>query len=202
MDTVGDLWSLGWPRGVYLVNVDADDWADDELMVAELNRALAARGIARYEGPPREVVVPPGEGDHFEEKLFRDQRGFVRLLSERHGGTALESLPYWSMIVPIAFDEPIELTAPSAYQATTTVGSSFVLPAAMTTLAHLLDLPPQVPRRSDDLDITIWFDEVQSGGVAAPSGAWRDDLDTAFYVALFLRAAEFSIRRSCPMRYI
>jgi hypothetical protein len=55
---------------------------------------------------------------------------------------------------------------------------------------------------SDNLDITGWFDEVGAGDVPAPGGSWRDDLDCSFYVAMYLRAAEFSIKRSCPMYYI
>jgi hypothetical protein len=191
--------------GVYYVSVDAADWAEDDLMVGvrgELGPALAARGLGRYEGPPGEASVPHGEGDHFEEKLFREQGGFVRLLHDRFSGSAAERIPYWSMIVPVAFDEPIELNAASVYDDTTTIGSSFVMQASMTQLAELIELPSQVPSRSDNLDITDWFDDVEAGSVTAPSGAWRQDMDTAFYVALFLRAAEFSIRRSCPMRYI
>ncbi|HZM75543.1 MAG TPA: hypothetical protein VFC19_07435 [Candidatus Limnocylindrales bacterium] len=33
-------------------------------------------------------------------------------------------------------------------------------------------------------------------------GAWRDDPDAAYYVAIYLRAAQFSLRRGCPMRYV
>jgi hypothetical protein len=111
-------------------------------------------------------------------------------------------LRYWSMIIPVAFDGLVELTVPSAYDTTTTIGSSFVVRAAMTTLAELVGLPSLVPRRSDNLDITEWFDEVEAGTVDVPAGRWCEDLNTAFYIAMFLRAAEFSIRRSCPMRYV
>jgi hypothetical protein len=72
----------------------------------------------------------------------------------------------------------------------------------MKVLAAALGLPPDVPRRSDNLDITDWFDEVETGNVATSGGLWRDDLDAAFHVALYLRGAQFSIQRSCPMRYV
>jgi hypothetical protein len=67
-------------------------------------------------------------------------------------------------------------------------------------LAAAIDLPAETPATSDNLDLTMWFME---GGAkelaAARPGPWSDDLDTAFYVALFLRAAQHSIRRGCPI---
>jgi hypothetical protein len=64
--------------GVYLVSVDADNWANDELMIAvraDLATALSGRRVADYQGP--DEIVSAGEGDRFEEKLYRDQTGFV-----------------------------------------------------------------------------------------------------------------------------
>lgn len=191
--------------GVYFVSVEADDWANDDLMVAVrggLADALARRGIARYEGPSLDVVLGPDEGDHFEEKLVRDQSGFIRVLQEHFDGAPVANLPCWSMIIPVAFEGLVELPLPSAYDDTTTIGSSFVVKGAMTALAELTELPALVPHRSENLDVTDWFDEVEAGTVNAPAGPWRDDLDTAFYIAMFLRAAEFSIHRSCAMRHV
>ena len=191
--------------GVYFVSVEADDWANDDLMVAvrgELADALAQRGIARYDGPPQDVVFGPDEGDHFEEKLSRDNTGFAHVLREHFDGAPVANLPFWSMIIPVVVDGLVELTVPSAYDDRTTIGSSLVVQTAMKTLADLVELPPLVPRRSDNLNITDWFDEIEAGTVDVPAGPWRDDLDTAFYIAMFLRAAEFSIHRSCPMRYV
>jgi hypothetical protein len=192
--------------GVYFVNVDLDDWANDDVMAGvrgALAAGLAQRGLAPYHGPPPEVLVGPDDGDHFEEKLFRDNTGFARVLREHFDGTPIADLPYWSMIIPVAFEGLVKLAVPSSYDDTTTVGSSFEVRTAMTALADWVRLPAAlVPRRSDSLDITAWFDEVEAGTVGVPSGPWLRDLDTAFYVAMFLRAAEFSIQRSCPMRYV
>jgi hypothetical protein len=191
--------------GVYFVSVDSDDWANDRLMAGvrgALAPGLAQGGIAPYHGPPPELPGGPHDGDHFEEKLFRDNTGFAHLLREHFDRTPVADLPYWSMIIPVAFDGLVQLAVPSAYDDATTVGSSFVVRTAMTALADQVGLPALVPRRSDNLDITDWFDEVEAGTVDVPSGRWLDDLDTAFYIAMFLRAAEFSIHRSCPMRYV
>lgn len=54
----------------------------------------------------------------------------------------------------------------------------------------------------DNLDLTMWFREGAAKELAAARpGPWSDDLDAAFYVALFLRAAEHSVRRGCPIVY-
>lgn len=191
--------------GIYLVSVDADDWTNDELLVAaqpELEKALISRGLDRYAGPPSGVPVPADEGDHFEEKLYRDMNSFEALCNEHLEGTALTDVLHWDMIIPVGFDGPIELPVASAYAETTTVCSAFRLLAAMQTLAAALELPQDVPRRSDNLDITDWFDEIEAGNVSTSDGPWRHSPDAAFYTAMYLRGAQFSIQRSCPMRYI
>jgi hypothetical protein len=71
----------------------------------------------------------------------------------------------------------------------------------MTRLADLVELPSPVPRRSGSFEIGDWFTDVERGEVDAPPGRWRDDLDSAFYIAILLRGAEFSIHRACPIRY-
>jgi hypothetical protein len=189
--------------GVYFVSVDADDWANGEMVAVrhELGAALQARGAANYDGPPP-VALAAGGNDDFEEKLTRPSGGFARLLDDRFSGTTLERILYWSMTIPVVFDEPIVLATPSVYQDTTIVGSSFALRTAMAELARAVDLPGQVPHPHDSFDIGDWFYGVETGRIAAPPGAWRNDLDTAFFIALFLRSSEYSIRRSCPMRYI
>jgi hypothetical protein len=113
----------------------------------------------------------------------------------------VENLRYWSTILPVAFDGTIELGAPSTYHGTTTIGSSFALRAAMTRLADLVELPSSVPRRSGSFEIGDWFTDGEAGEVEAPPGRWRDDLDSAVYIAILLRGAEFSINRHCPIRY-
>jgi hypothetical protein len=36
---------------------------------------------------------------------------------------------------------------------------------------------------------------------AARPGPWAEDPDTAFYVALYLRAAQYALRYGCPVTY-
>ncbi|MFF7360441.1 hypothetical protein [Streptomyces sp. NPDC008125] len=61
-------------------------------------------------------------------------------------------------------------------------------------------LPPETPATSDNLDPTSWFgEEGAEGRSAARPGPWSEDLDTAFHVALYLRAAQHSVRRGCPI---
>jgi hypothetical protein len=54
----------------------------------------------------------------------------------------------------------------------------------------------------DNLDLTMWFLDGPAEEVAASrSEPWSKDLYTAFYVALYLRAAQHSRRRGCPIVY-
>jgi len=192
--------------GVYLVSADDADWAEDELLLNAaplLGKALKARGLPGYDGPPSSGPIPPGEGDHFEEKLYRPHRSYIALLGRYLTGDALANILYWDMLIPVEFDGVILLDTASAYEDTTTVASSTHILKVMKTVAADLDLPiEQVPRRSDNLDIGTWFDDVETGDAQAPQGLWRDDPDAAYYVAVYLRAAQFSLRRSCPMRYV
>jgi hypothetical protein len=57
-----------------------------------------------------------------------------------------------------------------------------------------------VPETCDNLDLTFWFLEGQAKELAATRpGRWSEDLDTAFYVAMYLRAAQHSLRRGSPV---
>jgi hypothetical protein len=76
--------------GAYFVNVDAHDWANDELMStvrAELPQALAQRGLARYDGPPEHVAFGPDEGERFGEKLSRNDVRFSGMVQDHFGAT-------------------------------------------------------------------------------------------------------------------
>ncbi|MEU1113352.1 hypothetical protein [Streptomyces sp. NPDC005866] len=70
-------------------------------------------------------------------------------------------------------------------------------------LATAIRLPADViPEACDNLDVTMWFLEGPAKDTAAARpGPWSEDLDAAFYVALYLRAAQHSLRRRCPMTY-
>jgi len=66
-----------------------------------------------------------------------------------------------------------------------------------------IDLPEEVRLMCDNLDLTMWFMDGPAKELAAVSPArWSADLDSAFYVALFLRAAQHSLRRNAPITYV
>ncbi|MGV9993753.1 hypothetical protein [Streptomyces sp. NPDC003374] len=59
-----------------------------------------------------------------------------------------------------------------------------------------------MPSACDNLDLTMWFlDGATEQVAAARPGPWSEDLDAAFYVALYLRAAEHCIRRGAPIAF-
>jgi hypothetical protein len=73
---------------------------------------------------------------------------------------------------------------------------------AMRILAAEIGLLAQLPASDRDGDLNTWIDDVEAGTAPAGEGDWRVDLDAAFYLAMFLRGAQFSIDHSCPMRVI
>ena len=70
------------------------------------------------------------------------------------------------------------------------------------SMASAIALPPMLPAAYTNLGLTCWFLDGQAKETAAARpGPWADDLDAAFYVALYLRAAQHSLRRGCPIVY-
>lgn len=61
-------------------------------------------------------------------------------------------------------------------------------------------LPGDIPAGSGNLGLTTWFLDGHAKERAG-SEPWGKDLDAAFYVALFLRAARHSLRYGCPIAY-
>jgi hypothetical protein len=104
--------------------------------------------------------------------------------------------------VPVSLDEEIELPVESSYSDSTVIaGGPQILPIA-EKLATAVALPPEVPEMCDNLDLTSWFLDGAAEKVSdAAPGPWSEDLDASFYVALYLRAAQHSLRRGCPMVY-
>jgi hypothetical protein len=71
-------------------------------------------------------------------------------------------------------------------------------------LASILDLPlDELPAMCDNLQLTSYFlDQAEDDSrTTRTSGRWLDDHSSAFYTAMYLRAAEHSIRLGCPMLY-
>ncbi len=105
----------------------------------------------------------------------------------------------WSVLVPFSLDEEIRLPVGSAYtDETVIVGAPQVL-ALAERLAAALELPAEIPEVTENLALTFWFLEGEAEELATVRpGPWAEDLDRAFYVALYLRAAQHALRRGCP----
>ncbi|MFE7580126.1 hypothetical protein ACFU5Y_01010 [Streptomyces gardneri] len=190
--------------GVYLVSVTAQDWSqlgEDGYgdVAAALNTELERRGL-----PPYELRQVAGEAPGwFEEKVSPSMDGFVALCRTRLTDAELSSLLDWSVLVPFALEEEIVLPVGTAYSGEETVvaGAPRVL-ALAERLADAVELPVHAIPAGEHLTLSLWFLE---GGaertVRARTGPWAKDLDAAFYVALYLRAAQYSIQHGCPMTY-
>ncbi|MFF4896537.1 hypothetical protein [Streptomyces sp. NPDC001068] len=196
--------------GIYLVSVAAREWfdADEEeggmgALAAALNEELRRRGRAPYTTVPEDVPLVRGSGQSFEEKLVPSMDGFGALCREHLSARESGLLLTWSVLVPLSLDEELLLPVESAYDDTTTVAGAPQVLALAERLATAVRLPVDViPRACDNLDLTAWFLDGPAGKTAAARpGPWGEDLDAAFYVALYLRAAQHSMRRGCPMTY-
>ncbi|MFJ7155976.1 hypothetical protein ACIQUQ_13640 [Streptomyces sp. NPDC101118] len=185
--------------GIYLCGVDAGDWADPEVyggLAGALGVELGRRGV-----PVFGAWAEPAVG--FEEKMSRPIEGFEALCRAQPGGAGVvDALLGWELLVPAGFSGVFELSVPGPYSDVTTVGSARGALEAARGLAVRLGLPPQVPRDGGSLALTNWFDSTEAAAAAVSHpGPWAEDPDTAFYAAVHLRAAEHSVRWSCPMTY-
>ncbi|TXS43232.1 hypothetical protein EAO75_31365 [Streptomyces sp. uw30] len=194
--------------GIYLVSVGAQEWFGEEEdgrgdVAAALNEELGRRGLAPLTSVPEESEFTRVSGTAFEEKLVPPMDGFVALCRAHLSRAEEELLLGWTVLVPLSLDEEIELPVESAYDLTTTVAGAPQVLALAQRLAAAVELPSdEIPATSDNLELTSWFLDGQAKGTAASRpGRWGDDLDAAFYVAVYLRAAQHSIRRGCPIVY-
>ncbi|MGY1501058.1 hypothetical protein ACW4TU_31510 [Streptomyces sp. QTS52] len=197
--------------GVYLVDVGAEDWFgenedEDEgghaEIAAGLNAELVRRGLPRYDSVPAAAEFVRGSGRSFEEKLVPSMNSFLTLCGAHLSDAETDLLCGWNVLVPVSLDEEIELPVESSYSdSTVIVGAPQVL-AIAEKLATAVELPPETPEMCDNLDLTSWFlDGTAEKLTATRPGPWGEDLNAAFYVALYLRAAQHSLRRGCPMVY-
>ncbi|MEU9863575.1 hypothetical protein AB0D99_22145 [Streptomyces sp. NPDC047971] len=194
--------------GMYLVSVSAEDWfGGDEggwgELASALNVELERRGLPPYESVPKEAAFARGSGRNFEEKLIPSMDGFVALCEAHLSPEEVETVCGWTVMVPPPLDEEVRLSVGSRYaEPSTMVAAAPRVLAIAERLAAVVALPPETPEMCDNLDLTTWF---MSGAAkdlaAARPGAWGEDLDAAFYVALYLRAAQHAIRRGCPIVY-
>ncbi|WP_159770366.1 hypothetical protein [Streptomyces sp. HM190] len=197
--------------GVYLVSVCAEDWCeghgDEEEdgwthVASALNEELARRGLPAYDSVPAEAEFVRGSGLRFEEKLTPSMDGFVALCDARLSAEEAAVLCGWSVLVPLSLDEPILLPVGSRYTDETLVAGAPQMLALAERLAEAVDLPAETPATCDNLDLTTWFLDGPANELAASRpGPWSEDLDAAFYVALYLRAAQHALRRGCPIVY-
>lgn len=196
--------------GIYLVSVGAQEWFDDDedeggrgALASALGEELSRRGLPPYESVPEATDLVRGSGMSFEEKLVPPMDGFSALCRTHLSREEEEVLCGWSVLVPLSLDEEIRLPLGSAYTDATMVAGAPQVLGLVERLAAAVELPVDViPAACDNLDLTMWFLEGPAKEVAAARpGPWSEDLDAAFYVALYLRAAQHSLRRGCPMVY-
>jgi len=184
------------------VSVGAQEWfGDDEggrrAVASALNEELARRGLAPYESAPGRGGPP-----WFEEKISPPMVGFDALCRAHLTPREWEMLGNWSVLVPVSLDEEVEVPIGSAYTDTTVIAGAPQVLALAERLAAVIGLPAEVPDAAENLGLTFWFLEGEAEELATTRpGAWAEDLDTAFYVALYLRAAQYSLRHGCPMTY-
>ncbi|WP_406005418.1 hypothetical protein OG440_04000 [Streptomyces sp. NBC_00637] len=196
--------------GVYLVSVTARDWSEPGEdgygdVAAALNTELRRRGLPPY--APRAAAVRGARG-WFEEKISPSMDGFTALCRAHLTGAESSALLDWSVLVPLPLEEEIVLPVATAYTGdeTSVAGAARVL-ALAERLAGAVALPLDALPAGENLALSLWFMEEFKGGGArkaaeARPGPWADDPDAAFYVALYLRAAQYSLRHGCPMTYV
>ncbi|MFI8423605.1 hypothetical protein [Streptomyces sp. NPDC085479] len=192
--------------GIYVCSVDADDWSDEDILrptAQALDAELSQRGLAPCP-PPSAVEFVPQSGTSFEEKMYRPMRTFEALCrAQSDGQDSYDALLEWDLLVPIDFEDSLTLPVPAPYSENTSVLSAHRALRTAKRLAAHLALPPHVPRRCDNLDLGNWFDSPAAAEAAVSHpGPWAEDLDAAYYTALYLRAAEHSLRRRCPISYV
>ncbi|MDX3134013.1 hypothetical protein PV367_30480 [Streptomyces europaeiscabiei] len=200
--------------GIYLVSVGAERWfggdeGDWGHVASALDEELGRRGLPAYGSVPGEAALARGSKRSslsFEEKLIPPMDGFTRLCAAHLTPEETDTLLGWTVLVPLSLDEDIRLDVEAGYDSadgepTVVVGAPQVL-ALAERLATVVELPAETPAVCGNLELTMWFWDGAAKELAeVRPGPWADDLDTAFYVALYLRAAQHSIRRGCPMIY-
>jgi hypothetical protein len=200
--------------GTYLVGVGAQEWfgaggetAEEEeedgwvgKVASALNEELRRRGLPLYDSVSEAAQFVRGSGLLFEEKLVPRVDGFIALCRTHLSREEEELLAGWTVLVPLSLDEPIRLPVAASCTDESVVGGAPQALALAERLAAAVELPDEVPEACDNLDLTTWFlDGPAKKAAAARPGPWSEDLDAAFYVALYLRAAQFVLRRGCPV---
>lgn len=150
--------------------------------------ALAGRGLAPFMPEPRAAERT------FEEKLIWSMDGFGELCERELSQEDIDAVLDWNILIPVEFDGSIALPVPSMHGDNTTVRSAHRAREVMRLLAARVDLPPSVPIDPADLALPTWFDPALQ-----LDSRRRDDPAIVFYAALFLHAAEYSLRHTCAI---
>ncbi|MEV5486738.1 hypothetical protein AB0L47_01750 [Streptomyces bobili] len=189
--------------GVYLVSIEAREWFGEGegghgAVASAFDGELRRRGLPPYE------PGPGTGGSWFEEKLSPSMKAFDAFCRDRLTEAERETFYGWTVLVPLSVEEPIRLPVGSAYADETVVAGAPQVLALGERLAGILGLPlDAIPATGANLELLLWFmegDQVARTAAARP-GPWAEDLDTAFYVALYLRAAQYALRYGCPVTY-
>lgn len=191
--------------GVYLVSIEAGEWfGADEGAGGHGAVASAFDGELRRRGLPPYEPGPGAGGSWFEEKLSPSMKGFDAFCRDRLTEAERETFYGWTVLVPLSLEEPIRLPVGSAYADETVVAGAPQVLALGERLAGILGLPlDAIPATGANLELVLWFREGDqvAGTASARPGPWAEDLDTAFYVTLYLRAAQYALRYGCPVTY-
>ncbi|MFG3041507.1 hypothetical protein ACGFYZ_31850 [Streptomyces sp. NPDC048330] len=190
--------------GVYLVSVTAQDWSqpgEDGYgdVAAALKTELVRRGLPPYELRQAAREAP----GWFEEKVSPSMDGFVALCGTHLTEADSSALLDWTVLIPLPLEEEIVLPVGTAYSGEETVvaGAPQVL-ALAERLADAVELPVDAIPAGENLALSLWFLEGGAERTARTRpGPWSQDRDAAFYVALYLRAAQYSLHHGCPMTY-
>ncbi|MFE2153935.1 hypothetical protein ACFXJO_27500 [Streptomyces lavendulae] len=191
--------------GIYLVSVGAEDWFGEEEggwghVASALNEELKRRGLPPYLSVPEKAGFVRGSGQSFEEKLVPSMEGFGALCEAHLSPGEADTLCGWTVLVPVPLDEDVRLPFDAGCDDESLIAGAPRVLALAERLAAAIGLPADVPMACDNLDLTMWFLDGAAQELAATRpGPWSEDLATAFYVALYLRAAQHSIRRGCPL---
>ncbi|MEV6612869.1 hypothetical protein AB0N31_03010 [Streptomyces sp. NPDC051051] len=206
--------------GVYLVSIDEREWFsehaehaehDDEedesggrgAVASALDDELRRRGLPPYAPGSWPASGRGRAGGWFEEKAAPPMTGFDAFCRDRLTEAERDALYGWTVLVPLSLAEPITLPFGSAYTDETVIAGAPQALAVGERLARILGLPlDAIPATGANLELSRWFaeDGVRATAAARP-GPWADDLDTAFYAAVYLRAAQYALRHGCPITY-
>jgi hypothetical protein len=190
--------------GVYLVSVDAQEWFGHE-EGGHGETASALNGELRRRGLPLYLPAESATGAHgwFEEKASPSMAAFAALCRAHLTPAEEETLLGWTVLVPVSLEREVELEIGSAYADETLIAGAPQVLAIAERPARALGLPlDAIPETGGNLEMTNWFlDGGARAAAAARPGPWADDPDAAFYAALYVRAARYSLRHGCPMTW-